>query len=204
MPIKDSCLIQHAFRKDQLMKKHILRFSLCLACISISGFNARSVIFASDALPSDNNLYKQGSEYLKNSQYIKARLAFQSLINFYSDSHLAPLSYIEIGDSYFNEGGPENLAQAVKEYEKFIIFFPNHPKVPDVQMKIIATNYKLLKAPDLDRQYALRAEKEMQSFLQQFPDSEYVPVVRELLNRVHKILSKTDTIDSQGAQPKSE
>jgi outer membrane protein assembly factor BamD len=174
------------------MLKHFFRFSLCLAFVSISGFSARSMIFASDAMPSENDLYKQGSEYLKNRQYIKARLAFQTLINSYSDSDLAPLSYIEIGDSYFNEGGPENLAQAGKEYENFIKFFPNHPKVPDVQMKIIATNFKLPKAPDRDRQYALRAEKEVQSYLEQFPDSEYAPIVRQLLNRIQEILGKTE------------
>jgi outer membrane assembly lipoprotein YfiO len=162
------------------------------------------MVFAGNAMPSDNDLYKQGSELLKNSQYIKARLAFQSLINSYSDSDLAPLSYIKIGDSYFNEGGPENFAQAVQEYENFIKCFPNHPKVADAQMKIIAMNYKLLKAPDRDRQYALRVEKEAQSFLAQFPDSEYAPIVRQLLNKVKEILSKTGPIDSQSNQHKSE
>lgn len=174
------------------MLKHLFRFSLCLAFISISGFSVRSMVFASNAMPSDNDLYRQGLEYLKNLQYIKARLAFQTLINSYSDSHLTPLSYIEIGDSYFNEGGPENFAQAEKEYENFIKFFPNHPKVPDVQIKIFATNMKLLETPDRNRQYALRIEKEVQSYLEQFPDSEYAPVVRQLLNRIQEILSKTE------------
>jgi outer membrane protein assembly factor BamD len=174
------------------MLKHFFRFSLCLAFISISGFSARNMIFASNTMPSDNDLYKQGSEYLKNLQYIKARLAFQTLINSYSNSDLAPLSYIEIGDSFFNEGGPENLAQAVQEYENFIKFFPSHPKVPDVQMKIIAANWKRLKAPDRDRQYALRVEKEVKSFLEQFPDSEYAPIARQLLDRIQEVLSKTE------------
>jgi outer membrane assembly lipoprotein YfiO len=195
---REQCRLWHPRRfkiasicKENLMLKHVCRFLLCVALISISGFSAKNMLFANEAMTSDNDLYKQGLEYLESSRYIKARLAFQSLINAYSNSDLAPLSYIEIGDSFFNEGGLENLAQALKEYENFIRLFPKHSKAPEVRMKIIATNWKLLKAPDRDRQYALSVETEVQNFLKQYPESEFVPIVRQLLQNVQEIINKT-------------
>jgi GWxTD domain-containing protein len=85
---------------------------------------------------SDEALNEIGMEYLKANQYIKARMAFQTMINLYPDSKLAGDAYFAIGDSFYDEGGTENLLQAEDQYQNFIVFFPTHPKAADAQLKI--------------------------------------------------------------------
>jgi len=58
---------------------------------------------AEERRPPDRTLFETGEEYLEKSQYIKARLAFQTLINTYPDSDLAADSYLAIGDSFYSE-----------------------------------------------------------------------------------------------------
>ncbi len=143
-------------------------------------------------VPPDKTLYETGSQYLKKSQYIKARLAFQTLINTYPDSDMAAESYLAIGDSFYNEGGTENLLQAEDQYKNFIIFFPTNPKAPDAQMKIISANMKMMRAPDRDQQSTYKAEQAIKRMLQQFPDSDYIPIAKQYLNEVQENLAQSD------------
>jgi outer membrane protein assembly factor BamD len=141
-------------------------------------------------VPPDKTLFETGQEYLKKSQYIKARLAFQTLINTYTDSELSADSYLAIGDSYYNEGGTENFLQAEDQYKNFIIFFPTNPKAVDAQMKIVALNMKMMRSPDRDPSYSVRAEAAAKRMLDQFPDSDYGPIVTGYLKEIQENLAQ--------------
>ena len=143
-------------------------------------------------VPPDKTLFETGSEYLKKSQYIKARLAFQTLINTYPDSDLAADSYLAIADSFYDESGVENLLQAEDQYKNFIIFFPTNPKNADAQMKIVSLNMKLMRSPDRDKTYSYKAEAAIQKFLSDYPESEYAPVARQYLREVQENLAQGD------------
>ena len=143
-------------------------------------------------VPPDRTLFETGSEYLRKSQYIKARLAFQTLINTYPDSELSAESYLSIGDSFYDEGGTENLLQAEDQYKNFIIFFPTHPKAPDAQMKVIAANMKLMRSPDRDPQFSYKAENAIRKMLETFPDSDYAPIAKQYLREVQENLAQGD------------
>jgi TolA-binding protein len=56
---------------------------------------------------------------MKKSQYIKARLAFRDSLNTYPDSEMAAESLFSIGDSFYDEGGTENLLQAEDQFKKY-------------------------------------------------------------------------------------
>jgi outer membrane protein assembly factor BamD len=184
--------------------KRFLRFTLTsITFISILGLSSRVMTFPKEVVSPDKTLYQQGLEYLEKLQYIKARLAFTSLINDYPDSDLAPLSYFEMANSYYSEGGTENLLSAEEQFGNFIIFFPKHPKALDAQMMIFATNMKLIEAPARDRQYTLKVERKMKNFIEKFPDSKNVPIIKQWLNRVQEILIKTKPIDIQDDQLKN-
>jgi outer membrane assembly lipoprotein YfiO len=140
-------------------------------------------------VPPDKTLFETGSEYLQKSQYIKARLAFQTLINTYPDSELSADSYLAIGDSFYDEGGTENLLQAEDQYKNFIVFFPTNPKAADAQMKIISLNMKMMRAPDRDSSYSVKAHGAIRRMIEQFPDSDYVPIAKEYLKEVEENLA---------------
>ncbi len=141
-------------------------------------------------IPPDKTLYESGQEYLKRSQYIKARLAWQTLISTYSESELSSDALFAIADSYYDEGGMENLLQAEDQFKNFVVFFPTDPKVPDAMMKVIALNRKMMSSPDRDPSYAYKSEAAIQKLIQEFPDSDFVAIAREYLKEVQDVLAR--------------
>ena len=143
-------------------------------------------------MPPDKTLFETGQEYLEKSQFIKARLSFQTLINTYPDSELASESVLAIGDSFYDEGGTENLLQAEDQYKNFIVFFPTNPKAEDAQMKIVSLNMKMMRPPDRDQSYAYKAQDSLRKMIEQFPDSEYIPIAKEQLKQVQETLAQSN------------
>ncbi len=169
------------------------RYSFALLMLAgVWGCGEKGARLQKSVVPPDKSLFETGSEYLRKSQYIKARLAFQTLINTYPDSELAADSYLAIADSFYDESGTENLLQAEDQYKNFIIFFPMSPKAADAQMKIISLNMKMMRSPDRDKTYSYKAEGAIRKFLADFPDSEYVPIARQYLREVQENLALGD------------
>ena len=165
-------------------------FLLILA--GMLGCGEKGAKLQKSVVPPDKSLFETGSDYLKKSQYIKARLAFQTLINTYPDSDLAADSYLAIADSFYDESGVENLLQAEDQYKNFIIFFPTNPKTVDAQMKIVSLNMKMMRSPDRDKTYSYKAEGAIKKFLADYPESEYAPVARQYLREVQENLAQGD------------
>ena len=137
----------------------------------------------------DKTLFENGMRFLEKSSFIKARLAFQTLINTYPDSEYTPVSFLSIADSYYDEGGTANLLQAESQYKDFIIFYPLHEMADDSQMKIAAVNVRLMRSPDRDTTFAKKAEQELAKFLDTYPDSELGPTAQEFLREVQENLA---------------
>ena len=149
--------------------------ALLLAAVLLAGCGQKSANLQEDAVAPDKTLYENGQEYLQKNQFIKARLAFQTLINTYGDSEYAPSAYLAIADSYYREGGTEALLQAESQYKDFIIFYPTHEMADDAQLRVAAVNYKLMNAPDRDPTYTRKAAAELKRFIDNYPDSELFP-----------------------------
>lgn len=168
-----------------------VRFALLALVLSgVLACGPKGAKLQKSVVPPDKTLFETGQEYLKKSQYIKARLAFQTLINTYTDSDLSADSYLAIGDSYYDEAGTENYLQAEDQYKNFIIFFPTNPKAVDAQMKIVALNMKMMRSPDRDPSYSVKAEREAKKLIDQFPDSDFVPIVKGYLEEIQENLAQ--------------
>jgi outer membrane assembly lipoprotein YfiO len=165
---------------------------LCFILVFAWGCGQKSAKLQKSVVPPDKTLFETGSDYLKKSQYIKARLAFQNLIMTYPDSEMAAEAHFAIGDSFYEEGGTENLLQAENQFKDFIVFFPAHPKAPDALMKVISVNMRSMGAPDRDQDYANKALQVIRSFLQQFPDNDFVPIVKQYKSDVEESLARGD------------
>lgn len=156
---------------------------LLLAC------GQKSAELQEGAVAPDATLFENGMTYLEKNQFIKSRLSFQTLINTYPDSEYTPISFLSIADSYYREGGTENLLQAEAQYKDFIIFYPTHEMADDAQMKICAINVRLMRSPDRDPTYARKAEQELNKLMKDFPDSELAPTANEFLWEVQENLA---------------
>jgi len=180
------------YSSRKLLKMHILLIailgvmSMCFGCVQKSAQLQRGIA------PPDRTLFETGDNYLKKGQYTRARLAFQTLLNTYPDSDIASEAYFAMGDTFYEEGGTENLLQAENQYKDFIIFFPGDPRAADAQMKVISLNYKMMRSPDRDPQYARRTLEEIERLLARYPNSDYVPIARQMKVGVEDNLARGD------------
>lgn len=170
--------------------RFLLRLSvLSCAAVLFSACGQKSAGLQEGAVAPDQRLFETGMQYLEKSQFIKARLAFQTLVNTYPESEHTPASFLSIADSFYKEAGTTNLLQAETQYKDFIIFYPTHEIADDAQMKIAAVNVRLMREPDRDPTYAIKAERELMKFLQIYPDSELAPTAEEFLWEVQENLA---------------
>jgi len=175
---------------EQIMMQYLLRVAVfSLAVVVFSSCGQKSAGLQEGAVAPDQQLFETGMQYLDKSQFIKARLAFQTLVNTYPESEHTPASFLSIADSFYKEAGTTNLLQAETQYKDFIIFYPTHEIADDAQMKIAAVNVRLMREPDRDPTYAIKAERELNKFLDLYSDSELAPTAEEFLWEVQENLA---------------
>lgn len=173
------------------MKMKNVSSILCVAgLVLLASCGQKSADLQEGTVAPDTVLFENGMKYLKKSQYIKARIAFQTLVNTYADSEYTPIAFLSIADSYYEEGGTENLLQAEAAYKDFIIFYPTHEMADDAQMKVVAVNIRLMRAPDRDPTYARKAQSELEKLLKDYPDSDLAPAAMEYRREVEENLAQ--------------
>ncbi len=150
----------------------------------------------------DRVLYDAGLKLLKMHQYEDARKAFQTLVNTYPDSEFVASSYLAIGDAYYDEGGRENLLQAEDQYKNFVIFFPDHSKAAEAQLKLCTIYMKMMSTtPGREEQYRFQMERGILRMIKQFPDSEYVPALKQALAKIQMSSAEHDFVaDNQSRE----
>jgi outer membrane assembly lipoprotein YfiO len=174
------------------MKYTIPIFFICGFLVISCGCTQKTASLQKSVVPPDQTLYETGTKFLDKGQYLRARMALQTMINTYPDSEMTADAYYAIGDTFYEEGGTASLLQAEQQYKDFIVFFPAHPKAQDAQLKIIALNMKMMGSPDRDQDKTLVAEHEIKKFLEMSPDSDYVPIVKQYLVLVEDQLAQED------------
>jgi outer membrane assembly lipoprotein YfiO len=179
------------------MKSVVFYFYICVVLLGAWGCAPKSAKLQKSVTPPDETLYDTGNDYLNKGQFLKSRLAFQTLINTYSDSNFAADAYFAMAESFYTEGGTENLLNAEEQYGNFIIFFPTNPKVAEAMMKNIALSMKMMQAPDRDQQNTYRALRHINLFLEKFPSSDYTPLVKKRRTQVEETLALGDFMVAQ-------
>ena len=145
---------------------------------------------AGTSVEPDKVLYTKATADMKRGRYATGRLALQTLINTYPDSEYLAKAKLEIGDSYYKEGGTAGLKQAIVEYKDFITFFPFLDESANAQMQIAMAHYRQMEKPDRDHAEAVQAEAEFQTFLEKYPNSPLVPQVEQHLRDVQEVLAE--------------
>ena len=105
-----------------MMRSQLRVAILVFAVMLFSSCGQKSAGLQEGAVAPDQQLFETGMQYLDKNQFIKARLAFQTLINTYPESEHTPTSMLAIADSFYKEAGTTNLLQAETQYKDFIIF----------------------------------------------------------------------------------
>jgi TolA-binding protein len=91
----------------------------------------------------DQDLYTQAKGELEQGNYTGARLILQRLINTYPASDYLPEAKFAIADSFYGEGTPAALRQAGREFNDYLVFFPDMPSSEVARRKLLEIQMKL-------------------------------------------------------------
>lgn len=137
----------------------------------------------------DKELYQQASDKLKKGRYDESRLLFNVIVSTYPDSEYLSLSKLAIADSYYLEGGSSNLEQAVAQYRDFVQYFPTHPKVCDVYLKMAESFMRQMGAYNRDMTKANQAYRQLKAAQSKCGNSELKNQVATNLTQVEGVLA---------------
>lgn len=166
------------------MKNYLKHSVLALLIFLAAGCGKKTAQLQSKAVPPDKTLFENATEYLEKSQFIKARLSFQTLINAYPDSEFTPKAFFEIGNTHYKEGGTEALLQAEAQFKDFQLFYPTSELAPEAQFKVAALHMRMMQEPERDSSHTKKAEEELKRFINKYPDHELAPAAKLLLKDV--------------------
>ena len=90
------------------------------------------------------------------------------------------------------EGGTENLLLAANEFREFLTFYPTHPRADYAQLQLARSYTEQMLAPERDQAATRDAIKEIEIFLQRFPNSQLMPEARKMEREAKDRLSEAN------------
>jgi outer membrane protein assembly factor BamD len=135
----------------------------------------------------DKELYEQASEKLRKGRYDEARLTYNVIISTYPDSEYLSLSKLAIADSFYLEGGSNNLEQAVAQYRDFVQYFPTHQKVCDVYLKMAESYMRQAGAYNRDMTKANQAYYQLKAAQQKCAKSALIEQIDENIEKLEQV-----------------
>ena len=136
----------------------------------------------------DRDLYNQASKKAEMGRYDEARLIYNIIVTTYPDSAYLPLAKLAIADTFYLEGGKNNLQQAIGGYKDFAQYFPTHPKICEVKYWIAMSYMRQMGAYNREAQMAVLAERQLKDAEAACRNSDALPKVQTALNTVQQAL----------------
>jgi outer membrane protein assembly factor BamD len=127
-------------------------------------------------------------------KYFDAQTKFQKLIwNFPGSDYVDEAQYY-LAECFF---GQEDYQSAIHEYTRLLRNYSQSPFVDAAQFKIGVSYYKQSLPAPLDQDDTQKAARTLQTFLEDYPNSEYVPEAEKYLLAARTRLSKKEYLNGQ-------
>ena len=165
--------------------------ALLLACAGCADSASRRMVPPGTAQP-DQYLFDKGMEALTKSKWLQAREFFKQVNETYVQSPLRPEAKLGIADTYFGEGGGGALVYAINEYREFILFYPLHRRADYAQYRLGFTHFRQMRAARRDQTETKQAIKEFTLFIGKYPNSSYLPEVKEKLREARDRIGQAE------------
>jgi outer membrane protein assembly factor BamD len=140
----------------------------------------------------DRYLFERGNEALADERWLTAREFFRQLTDTYTQSPYRPAAKLGIGDTYMGEGSAEALVLAINEFQEFIAFYPTHERSDYAQLRLAMAYFRQMRAPQRDQTETRNAVRELQAFVERYPNSSLMPDARARLREARDRLSTSD------------
>jgi outer membrane protein assembly factor BamD len=138
----------------------------------------------------DKFLFDRGQEELKERNWLRAREFFRQIVDNYPQSPFRPDAKLAVGDTYIGEDTSESLLLGINEFREFITFFPTNPRADYAQYRLAYAFSQQMLSADRDQTATRDTIRELQTFLDRYPNSPLVGDARKLMRDAKDRLSE--------------
>lgn len=158
--------------------------------IGVSGCAAKKPQVPPGTADADRYLFDSGSQATAKRKWLNAREYFRNLVDNYPQSRYRPDAKLALGDTYVGEHSTASLLLAANEFREFLTFYPTNPRADYAQLQLARSYTEQMLAPERDQSPTRDAVKEIEVFLQRYPNSALMPDARKLERQVRDRLSQ--------------
>jgi outer membrane protein assembly factor BamD len=146
----------------------------------------------SGTLEPDKFLFDKGTTALEAKKWLTAREYFKQVVETYTGSMYRPDAKLGIGDTYLGEGSGESLVLAINEFREFLSFYPTNRRADYAQYKLGLAHFRQMRGPQRDQTETRDAIKELEVFVQRYPNSALMEEGKAKLREARDRLSESD------------
>ena len=169
-----------------------VRIVLLLFAVTLAGCAEKTPALPPGSADADKFLFDRGTEAAKDKKWLNAREYFRNLVDNYPQSPYRPDAKLALGDTYIGEDSTESLLLAANEFREFLTFYPTHPRADYAQLQLARSFMQQMLAPERDQTATRDAIKEIEIFLQRFPNSTLMPEARKMEREAKDRLSEAN------------
>jgi len=174
-------------RSASLLALGLLVVTIAAACAS----TPRGLVPPGTPEP-DKFLFDKGTEALNAKKWLTSREFFKQLTETYTQSPYRPDAKLGIGDTYLGEGTAEALVLAINEFREFLAFYPTHRRADYAQFKVGMAHFRQMRAPQRDQTETRETVRELQTFVERFPNSSLMAEATAKLREAKDRLSESN------------
>jgi len=164
--------------------------ALALVAAIGGGCAAKNDVLPVGTVDADKFLFDKGTAAAKDRKWLNAREYFRNLVDNYPQSPYRPDAKLALGDTYIGEHTTESLLLAANEFRELLTFYPTNPRADYAQLQLAKSYTEQMLAPERDQSSTKDAVKEIEIFLQRFPNSPLMPEARKLEREAKDRLSE--------------
>jgi len=164
--------------------------ALALMAALAGGCAAKSPTVPAGTVDADKFLFEKGTEAAKDRKWLNAREYLRNIVDNYPQSPYRPDAKLALGDTYISEKTTESLLLAANEFREFLTFYPTHQRADYAQLQLARSFTLQMLAPERDQSSTKDAIKEIEIFLQRFPNSSLMSEARKMEREARDRLSE--------------
>jgi outer membrane protein assembly factor BamD len=156
----------------------------------LGGCSRRASTVPPGTVDADRFLFESGQTAAADRNWTEAREYFRTIVDNYPQSQFRPDAKLALGDTYIGEKSTESLLLAAAEFREFQTFYPTHPRADYAQLQLARSFSLQMLAPERDQTATRDAVKEIEVFLQRYPNSALLSDARALEREAKDRLSE--------------
>jgi len=166
--------------------------ALALVAALAGGCAGKATTVPAGTVDADKFLFESGTEAAKDRKWLNAREYLRNLVDNYPQSPYRPDAKLALGDTYVSEKTTESLLLGANEFREFLTFYPTHQRADYAQLQLARSYMQQMLAPERDQSSTKDAVKEIEIFLQRFPNSALMPEARQMEREARDRLSEAN------------